>query len=184
MSTTPLEELYFVWLYEQVGAQWTNPRNTYWDLARQLYSKEFIWFVPNDDNRVLDGIELRHEFIDRFPQARLGEVDSAWLEIGCSMLEMLIAFSRVLAFEGEGEPREWFWVMLENADLKQFTDARYLRGRKKTQELVDEYLDMIIWRRFASNGEGGLFPLENPTEDQRKTELWYQASAYLLEQYE
>jgi hypothetical protein len=36
-------------------------------------------------------------------------------------------------------------------------------------------------RLYTTSGYGGLFPLEEPKEDQRKVEIWYQMMAYLGE---
>lgn len=173
-SAPPLDELYFVWLYGQVGSiETSNPSRTYWRLMRQLFTKEFLWIIPNDDNRAEDGKELRHEFIRK---ERLRRVDQEWLDLGCSMLELLIALSRRLSFEEDGEPREWFWKLIENLDLERFNDHFHWRPGE-----VDEILDDVIWRTYNPDGSGGLFPLEHATEDQTKVELWYQMSAYLLE---
>jgi hypothetical protein len=46
---------------------------------------------------------------------------------------------------------------------------------------VTETLDRVIYRNYESNGHGGFFPLEDPDEDQRRVELWYQLNAYLNE---
>jgi hypothetical protein len=170
----PLDELYFVWLYSQVGeVEEKNPNRTYWRLLRQLYQKEFVWFVPNDDNRIEDGKELRIEFVD---DARLEDVDIHWINLGCSMFELLVGLSRRLAFEAEGEPRDWFWEMLDNLDLARLND-----GRGFNPETVDEILDRVIYRTYDANGDGGLFPLKDTLNDQRKVELWYQLSEYVLE---
>ena len=40
-----------------------------------------------------------------------------------------------------------------------------------------------VERRYKRSGEGGLFPLKNAAKDQRKVEIWYQLSSYLLENY-
>ncbi len=62
--TKPLDELYLEWLYEQIAdSRVANPRHTFWKLAHYLYTKEFMWLIPNDDNRVEDGRYLRVEFI-------------------------------------------------------------------------------------------------------------------------
>ncbi len=98
--------------------------------------------------------------------------------LGCSMLEMLIAFSRRLSFETEGAPRVWFWHMLENLDLAQFNDKEY---NDLHQRGIDAALDQVIWRTYSPDGYGGLFPLRHPREDQRDVEIWYQLSAYLME---
>jgi hypothetical protein len=177
MKNEPLDELYFKFLYAQIGAiKSRNPMRTHWHLAKQLYTTEFLWFIPNDDNRAEDGKYLRHEFLE---DIQYDNPDPEWMSLGCSMLEMLVAMSRRLAFMGEGEPREWFWEILENAGIgmASTSDQYYNRVLEKG---IDEVLSRIIWRTYSENGIGGLFPLPNSTRDQRKVELWYQMNAYLV----
>lgn len=170
----PLDELYFNWLYSQVGdTRIKNPNRTFWRLLKKLYTKEFVWFVANDDNRIADGRELRYEFVE---DEGLTTVDPGWINLGCSMLEMLVGLSRQLAFQDEGEPRIWFWELMQNIGLDNYTDAVIFSDRT-----VDEILDRIIYRTYDPSGEGGLFPLARPEKDQRTVEIWYQANAYLLE---
>jgi hypothetical protein len=176
----PLDEAYFKWLYRQVASvRLKNPARTYWSLTRHLFKKEFIWLVPNDDNRVEDGRDLRYEFIE---ENKL-EPDLDWLGVGCSMFEMMIGLSRRLAFESEGESAEWFWHLLKNLDLRHHSDANYDDHNKIQFDVVDDILDQVIWRTYKPDGTGGLFPLFNTHEDQRDIELWYQMSRYLLEHY-
>lgn len=176
MIPEPPDEAYLRWLYGQVAPVSARNRNkTYWTLFGQLYSKEFVWDVPNDDNRVVDGLALRYEFI----YEKGLQVDREWLHLGCSMLEMLIALSRRLAFEAEGQPRAWFWQLLQNVHLDTYTDAIVVSDKQR--EEIDEVLENIIWRRYDYDGNGGLFPLKHAHQNQRKVELWYQMSAYLLQ---
>jgi hypothetical protein len=49
------------------------------------------------------------------------------------------------------------------------------------ESVISDIVDRVTDRRYATNGAGGLFPLQNAEQDQRKIELWYQANAYLLE---
>lgn len=172
-TNEPLDELYFKWLYSQVGSVRTSRSRTYWKLLRQLYTKEFVWIIPNDDNRAEDGRDLRYEFIE---DQQLDDVDSNWLGLGCSMLEMLIGLSRRLAFEAEGRPRDWFWHLIKTLGLDDYTDNTDFPYDK-----VDDVLNRVIWRTYSRNGNGGLFPLHKTTKDQRDVEIWYQLSAYLLE---
>lgn len=176
MREKPLDELYFTWLYGQVGSvEIRNPSKTYWKLFKHLFTKEFVWIIPNDDNRAEDGRDLRYEFIDDHPKLN-GRVPADWMDIGCSMLELLIGLSRRLAFEGEGEPRSWFWVLIENLGLENCNDNAVI-----PDDDIDDILDQVIWRTYNRNGSGGLFPLKRAAADQREIELWYQMSAYLLE---
>lgn len=170
----PLDELYLKWLYSQVGSvKFKNPSRTYWSLVRKLFTTEFLWFIPNDDNRLEDGRDLRSEFL---ADQGIEEVDPDWMLLGCSMLEMLIGLSRRLAFECEGEPRDWFWHMIDNLGLYSYNDRKPF-----PEELVEETLNRVIFRTYQPDGTGGLFPLRHATQDQRKVELWYQLSAYILE---
>lgn len=170
----PLDELYLEWLYGQVGdPEIKVPTRTYWRLLKLLFGKEFVWLVPNDDNRIEDGKDLRYEFVDR---ARLKDVDLGWINLGCSMLEVMVGLSRRLAFEAEGEPRDWFWHLVDNLSLRDYND---------THDFVDQdvevVLDSVIWRNYEYSGEGGFFPLRRAERDQRDVELWYQLSAYVIE---
>lgn len=110
MSAGTLDDRYLSWLYGQVAVVKTRKSSkTYWNLLRYLYSTEFVWFVPNDDNRAADGKELRREWM-----AETGiHPDAEWLSLGCSFLEMLIGLSRRLAFETEEDASFWFWHLIE-----------------------------------------------------------------------
>lgn len=170
----PLDELYFTWLYSQVAdTRIKNPARTYWRMLKVLFTTEFVWYVPNDDNRMEDGRDLRCEFADR---ERLKDIDSSWMNLGCSMFELLIALSRRLSFEAEGESRVWFWEMIDNLGLRGFTDHASFKD-----EFVRDILNVVIFRTYSSTGEGGLFPLQKECVDQRRVEIWYQMSAYVLE---
>lgn len=171
----PLDEAYFVWLYSQVGSvKLRNRSKTYWKLLRLLYTTEFTWdAIEKDENRAQDGKDLRKEFLRQTQETS----DEDWIDMGCSFLELLIALSCKLAFEAEGEPRDWFWYhLIANLDLIEYTDAN-----PPNEAILNRIISKVVNRDYAPNGAGGLFPLQNPKEDQRGVELWYQAQAYLLE---
>lgn len=170
----PLDELYFQWLYRQVGKAGTNRTRTHWKLLRQLYTKAFVWITPNDDNRIVDGTDLRYEFVN---YSDLSKVDASWMGEACSVLEMMVALSRRLAFEAEGQPSDWFWLLARNLQLEEFTDSNH----DDNVEEIDDILERLIWRQYGADGRGGLFPLANANVDQRHVEIWYQMSQYLYE---
>lgn len=171
-----LDERYFNWLYNQVcSPRWKSPSRSYRKLFHILYTKEFVWLVPNDDNRVEDGKDLRYEFLE-VEEIDRSRRDSHWLSLGCSFLEFLVALSRRLEFESEQGSDIWFWELLENVGLNHLTDRVDI-----SQDEVEEVLDRVIWRTYDYDGVGGLFPLDNPEKDQREVEIWYQLSAYILE---
>lgn len=170
----PLDESYLTWLYSQVDTvKLRRSSSTHWDLLRVLYTTEFMWSIPNDENRAKDGEDLRYEFLDDSDVQYIGE---DWLALGCSMLELLVGLSRRLSFEAEGEPRDWFWKLIDNIGLSNCTDGAHI-----PEDYVREALNRVIWRQYDSRGNGGLFPLQHARDDQRSVELWYQLSAYVLE---
>lgn len=180
MSTNEgtLDDAYFEWLYSQIGPlRNRNPERNFWHLCRKLYTTEFLWFVPNDDNRVADGKELRDEFT---LAARLEPDDQyiQWRSLDCCFFEMLIALARLAAFESGRTTVEWFWRFLHNLELDRYSDDLY---EISIDEEVDEVLERINERTYSRNGDGGLFPLRRARQDQREVELWYQMSSYLLE---
>src|SRR5437763_14514406 len=86
-----LAEAYFRWLVSKVQED-GHSRNTYWDLLQVLFRTEFIWLVPNDDNRIVDGLDLRVEFLKS--QRRRGSPEQ--LGPFCSVLEVLVGISERL----------------------------------------------------------------------------------------
>lgn len=169
----PIDNIYFNWLCAKVvHVEVPTPSLTYWNLLRKLHDTEFIWLLSGDDNRVEDGLELRREFL---ALSHL-EHDTFWDNLGCSVLEMLIAFARRLEFETDQPLDNWFWQMLQNLGVADLNDAMQL-----TSENIDEILHQFVWRTYRADGFGGLFPLRNPEHDQRKVEIWYQFCEYMID---
>jgi len=171
----PLDEMYLVWLYGQVANPHTRSQSrSYWNLCKALFKTEFEFFVPNDDARADDGIELRMEFIY---DAEIPDFDPDWMEQGCSYLEMLIALSRRMAFITDGKPNKCFWTLIRNIGLYECNDT-YTRN---LEGLVEEVTNQITFRTYDYDGRGGLFPLRHPEMNQAEVELWFQMNAYVLE---
>lgn len=170
----PLEEMYFRWLYSLVAnAEETRKSRCFWNLLRKFHQKEFTWFVLNDDNRVEDGKALRYEFMEIHG---IRHVERAWLELGCSFLEMLIGLSRRAEFEGGYTSQIWFWHFVRMLDLTAYSDRVVFPETE-----IEDVMDTVIWRTYLPDGNGGLFPLRDPQQDQRQLEIWDQLNAYLIE---
>lgn len=137
-----------------------------------MHSKEFVWLIPNDDNRIQDGKDLRREFLHDNDDPGFVTLDQP-----CSVLEVLVGLSRRISFAAGGSAEGWAWQLLLNLDLERMSDP--LSQRKATK--VDQILEALIWRTYNPDGTGGFFPLSWPEEDQTKIELWYQMSAYVNE---
>jgi hypothetical protein len=175
MHNEPIEEVYFNWLYSKVASVMNpTPSLTFYTLLRDLHSIEFVWIVKGDDNRAQDGLDIRREFL----RESFIHHDSIWMSVGCSILEMLISFSRRAEFETDLSSREWFWIFLENLGLSELSD-----NKEDISRLVSVIMDDFIWRTYRRNGRGGMFPLKHPHSDQRKVEIWYQFYEYLNENH-
>ena len=177
----PLEEAYFLWLCSQVGQveKLRNKTKTYWTLLGFLHRKEFTWSeIEKDQNRAVAGQNLRAQFLE----ASGRQNDGDFRELGCDMLEFLIAFAFDLAWDDVSVEdasqglAKWFWILIDNLGLFGCNDAH-----PPSQRMFDRIIDRFITRDYDADGRGGLFPLEAPREDQRYVELHYQAQAYLLE---
>jgi hypothetical protein len=171
----PFEELYFNWLCAKVvDVRETNPNLLYWELLKVLQTTEFVWLLSGDDNRAEDGKELRREFLIA---ADLPDNQDWRYILGCSLLEMFIAFSRRTEFDSGVKARLWFWEFMDNLGLKEFNDANF------DPHKVDDILQEFIWRTYDDHGHGGMFPMKSPLSgDQRKVEIWYQFCDYLVDQ--
>lgn len=172
MSAGTPDDLYLEWLYDQVLVR-AQRGATYWKLLRQMYQTEFTWFVPNDGNRAEDGKDLRLEWAERNGTIRAPE---NWLDLSCSFLEILVVLARRMEFDAGDTPHRWFWKLLENLGFESYHD-----GSGYSRNYVTKRMRVVMDRLYDMHGNGGLFPLRNPSKDQRKVELWYQMSEYLLQ---
>jgi hypothetical protein len=138
-----------------------------------MAQKPFEVLVNMDDNRMQDGIDLRVEFAHE-----IGVATTRMMELGpASFLEVLIGLSRRLAFNAGGAAPGWAWHLLCNLELDRMSDPMTRQKRIKT----DEILTRVILRQYATDGNGGFFPLAFSDDDQTKVELWYQMHAYIEE---
>jgi hypothetical protein len=167
--TTTVDVDYYTWLTQKIDIP--NGKS-YLDLFERMHNVEFVWTVPNDDNRVQDGLDLRSQFLDIRGG---GEIDLG----GATCLEVLVALSHRVAFiaSGNRHARQWAWTLLKNLGLQRYSDP--LTPEKMDE--VDEILHALVWREYHSDGRGGFFPLQNPDADQTKVEIWYQLNAYVAE---
>lgn len=159
------EENYKLDLFSLVSSA-PNGKN-YNDLLNELYSIDFIPIIERDENRAIDGLDLRENlgFFSNRP---------------CSVLEMLISLSG--RFEGnsgfdKSQVRFNFWLLIEHLTLNRFDDSRF------NLRVVREIIDRFLKRKFTYDGFGGLFPLKHPKKDQRNVEIWDQMQAWEIENF-
>jgi hypothetical protein len=171
-----LKQAYLRWLEPQLKDGLSPNTKSYWELLLYMFEKPFGWLdnVPMDENRAVDGTDLRVEFahtIRRDPQT----LKELWGP--CTFAEVLIGLSRRMAFVAGGTAPGWAWVLLGNLEMQRLSDP--LTPAKK--RVADEIMDRVIGRTYNEDGTGGFFPLAWPQEDQRAVELWYQLNSFVEE---
>ena len=180
-----IEKRYFDWLYEVVCGKW-EPRNlSFRRLLTFLYDTPFRPDNEMDNNRAIDGENLRwrfaaecHDIPGAIPE---NNVSVAFHGKPCSMLEMMVALAlrceESIMEDAEAGNRvgQWFWTMIVSLGLAAMDDNRFHRSR------AEFVIERFHRRDYQPNGAGGLFTLQNPKEDMRTLDIWYQMMAYLNE---
>lgn len=165
---------YFNWLCELIDARRFSRRVSYRKLLMRLHNIEFTWFIPRDDNRANDGVQLRRKYALERDDLSLQQ----YLHGPCSVLEMMIALAiRYETFMDDDSlgdrSGQWFWGMINNLGLSPMTDSEFDR------DLVDKAIARLLNREYEPDGRGGLFTVRHCSHDLRTVEIWVQFSYYL-----
>jgi len=165
---------YYRWLIDIVGDMYEG--KSYLLLLKDLWATDFIWTVPNDDNRHYDALDLRSEYTNE----NMGS-ESSLLEV---MITIAAHMNDMMFDPIYGECIDvWFWELIENLELTIYDDENY-NGRN-----IEDILYILLNREYDFNGKGSLFPLQNGSQKCHKNcnkhrnsvEIWYQMNDYLME---
>lgn len=165
---------YFEWMYDLVGGGRYSPSTSFRQLFTFLHDVEFTYFIPHDENRVADGIDLRY----RYCYERGREDLEVYLDGPCSVLEMMIALA-LKCEEFMDDPHkgnrtsQWFWTMISSLGLNAMTDTNF------NEWLVSDVIGRFLNRDYDRDGNGGLFYVRGWDRDMRKIEIWHQLLAYI-----
>ncbi len=178
MRDYELEKRYFEWLYDLVCSDGYAGKLEYHELLFHLHQMDFVYLLPRDENRFIDGMNLRYRF-----GAEMGvpeeEIEQILDVRPCSVLEMLVALSIrceneiMQDFDYGDRTWRWFWRMMTNMNLGGMTDDKY------DAEYVDRIIERMLSRKYEANGRGGLFTIANCKDDLRQVEIWSQMTWYL-----
>lgn len=170
---------YKSWLYDMVGVN--SPDHSYYLLLDSLFSIDYFFLIEFDENRMMDGINLRSEFIsseatDNMKYNIFMSSDTA------NVLEVLIGIAKRMDFilydEQESRLIPLFWELIENLGLGEMDDNNF-KGNAIVRRVISKWLN----RSYTSSGKGNIFPLKKTKYDQRQRETWDQMNEYLLEKY-
>lgn len=170
-----INEEYFEYLCELIDIGRFAKQLSYEKLLAHLHNIEFTWFIPNDDNRADDGIQLRRRFALFRDDLRI----QRYLQGPCSVFEMMVG----LALRCEewitddaqlgNRTGQWFWGMIRNLELTPMRDSNF------DADYVDDVIARLLNREYEPDGRGGLFTVRNCKYDLRDVEIWVQLSWYL-----
>ena len=171
---------YFDWLYDYVCKDKAHDEISYRKLFTFLYNTEFIFSLDMDDNRAIDGINMRVEYANIMAKS-----DSDYnniiniLDKPCSVLEMMIALAIRCETAIMSDPRygnrtkQWFWLMMGSLGISMMTDDIY------DKNYVEKVIYKFLNRQYDFDGKGGLFYIPNSEYDLRNVEIWTQLCWYL-----
>jgi hypothetical protein len=170
-----INDEYFEWLCELIDSQRFSKHVSYRKLLMRLHGIEFTWFIPRDDNRADDGIQLRRRYALYHDDMSL----TNYITGPCSVLEMMVALAirceeTIMDDTRMGDRTgQWFWGMIHNLGLTPMTDQKF------DKHFVDDVINRFLNRDYEPNGKGGLFTVRHCDYDLRKVEIWCQLSWYL-----
>lgn len=166
---------YFDWLCDLVDIKRFSRRVSYRKLLMHLHNIEFVWFIPRDDNRADDGIQLRR----RYALVQDDLTLQRYLKGPCSVFEMMVALAirceeTIMDDASLGNRTgQWFWGMINNLGLSPMSDTKFDRN------FVDNIITRFLNRDYEPDGKGGLFTVRHCEYDLRTVEIWCQLSWYL-----
>lgn len=176
MINTDIQTSYYSWLVQK--AMPFSQHHT--QLLEVLYSTVFIPNREEDNNRAIDGINLRHRFgIDQhIPQSI---IDYYLINNKpCSMLEMMIALAirmedTIMSDPYKGDRTSyWFACMLGSMNI-------FMDDDRFDIDWFEHCMYIFNNRLYMPNGCGGLFTITDPSRDMREYEIWSQMNFYLVE---
>lgn len=176
MGIPNLVDLYFRWISSMVFPD-ENIRNKYSHVLHLLFNTKFEYTLLLDENRQLDGIDMRYHFscACKIPY---DIVTAEFGESTCSVLEMMVGLAKrcddaILFDASYGErTHEWFWLMFTNLGLDKFDDISW---GIDSYPSVTNILNRFMYREYNSDGSGGgIFIISDPSYDMRNIELWDQ----------
>lgn len=186
-----MHDEYFEWLLMKIGVDQSD--TGYSLLCSILHEMIFYPILEMDTDRWEDGVRYRYAFALAHEQNDTAAADlvADYLDDclgGCTMLELMTSLAEKMSFElldsqFEAGPGKWFEEMLGNLGLDIYTN-REMMENEAAYFNVDTILETVVFRKYGYSGEGGLFPLQYPDEDQRNVELVIQMNQYIAENYD
>lgn len=179
-----MRDKYYHWLVSLVCDEYHA--KYYNKLLSALYGQEFYWSITRDEDRAIDGINLRRRYIEEHCKGSgyksRGNIESVPTQDDpCTLLEMMAAMAirceiECFGYNSDNDMTDtWFWNMIINLGLDKMDDGNFKPG------LVHNRVLDLLDRQFEPNGKYGLFTVEGRTEDMRDVDFWMQMMWYIAD---
>lgn len=181
MDQNNLKDLYFKWMCS-IAFPVEHVRSHYYNALNLLNSIDFTYLIDLDENRLIDGLDLRYHF-SYGTKIPYNYVQEQLMDKNCSVLEMIMALAircedSIMSNNNYGDrTSEWFWLMFSNLGLYKYTDDTWtLESYNKVESIIYTFLN----RQYDEYGNGNLFKFnEPPSFDIRTIEIWDQMCLYM-----
>jgi hypothetical protein len=182
MTKQQLSSDYFDWMIYKIRDTRSMHGQThrYKQLLDLLHRTPFTYLMPMDENRYIDGLELRYRYAESTGKD-FQMVNSYLKNEQCSVLEMMVALAlrceeHIMDNPAKGNRISvWFWNMIDSLRLDSMIDRQF------DEMYANSKIYAFLNRDYKSNGDGSLFTVRNPKQDMKDIEIWYQACLYLNE---
>lgn len=180
-----MTEAYFEWLVVKTGMDrfTKNLAKTHWVLLEILFKTQFVVWHVMDDNQIGYAQYMRETFAYETQR----DVPQSWIDGEISLLEVLVVLSERLS-DLISNPVEWFWTMLQNANLEAFTDEILNdpagQPREEVKKLLDELMDGRRSFFPITDTDISKFPeLHGEGLNRRALDMWSQANYWIRAVY-
>ena len=179
-----IEDQYFSWMLEKIFEKDTREIERRLAVLRELNTVIFEFNIYTDENRQKDAQDLRYLFGDECGYSE-AEICRTLDMQAPTLLEVIVALlvrvqeSVLYDLDVTITNKDIFLDILKSLNIDHIIGSYNLSGDQAT----DFYNSIgILYRReYTYYGEGGLFTVNNPKDDMRNTEIWYQFMWYLNE---
>lgn len=156
-----MDELYLRWIMHKVGCESVT---MYADL---MFSTPFVSLIEMDNNRDLDGIELRGDYIWETHKHPISEIEDH-----ASVLEVLVALAlRMEDLSQKYDAAYFFDMMMDNMGFHE---------EELYWDQIDFNIQRFVNRAYNADGSGGgLFVIPGFPKDMRRMQLFDQCTEFL-----
>lgn len=168
---------YYGWIKHLAIAD-DSMRKKYSTLLNALNSETFTYTMSQDENRYIDGLDMRYRF--GYEHGYDSNIIRNYIDLmPCSILEMMVALAfrieeHIMTDSSYGDrTSEWFLNMLDSLGLA------FMDNELFDYEYFEQRIHIFLNRQYSFNGSGGLFTVNNPRQDMTEVEIWYQCMWYL-----